>query len=43
MPELLLELGREELPASFVERAFQQLLGKVLKRLDDEAISHGAG
>lgn len=43
MPELLLELGMEELPASFVERAFQQLLSEVLKRLDDEAISHGSG
>lgn len=33
----------EELPASFVERSFQQLLGEVISRLDEEAISYGVG
>ena len=33
MPELLLELGCEELPASFVERAFTDLKDKIVQQL----------
>lgn len=42
MPELLLELGVEEFPASFVRAAFEQLRDALLARLDDERIAHGA-
>lgn len=41
MPELLLELGMEELPASFVERAFQQLRAEIVARLNEEGIAAG--
>lgn len=42
MPELLLEVGCEELPASQVERAFTQLRDGVLARLAEAHLSHGA-
>lgn len=42
MPELLLELGMEELPASFIERAFIQLREEICRRLTEESLSHGA-
>lgn len=42
MPELLLELGMEELPASFVERAFHQLREEICRRLAEARIEHGA-
>ena len=40
MPELLLELGCEELPASFVPKAYRQLEQEILARLDTAGISH---
>jgi len=42
MPELLLEVGCEELPASFVRRAFEELQANILTRLQEAGISHGA-
>lgn len=36
MPELLLEVGCEELPASFVERAYNDLEAKLMQRLGEE-------
>ncbi len=41
MPELLLELGVEELPASFVERAFGQLRDEICRRLTEAHLTHG--
>jgi len=41
MPELLLELGCEELPASFVEKAFNQLRDEIVSRLDASLLTHG--
>ncbi len=41
MPELLLELGMEELPASFVERAFGQLRDEICRRLTEAHLTHG--
>lgn len=41
MSELLLELGCEELPASFVERAFNQLEFEVKQRLTEARITFG--
>jgi methionyl-tRNA synthetase len=41
MPELLFELGCEELPASSVRRAYTQLGQEVADRLDQQGISHG--
>ncbi len=43
MPDLLLELGCEELPAFEVRRAADQLLAGVLSRLDESGLAHGAG
>ncbi len=42
MPELLLEVGCEELPASFVEKAFHQLRDEVVERLDESNLAHGS-
>ena len=42
MPELLLEIGCEELPASFVQKAYQQLEKEVVSRLCDANIAIGA-
>lgn len=41
MSELLFELGCEELPASFVERAFNQLEFEVKQRLSEARITFG--
>jgi glycyl-tRNA synthetase beta chain len=41
MPELLLEVGCEEIPATSVERAFLQLRDEVASRLDAERLAHG--
>ena len=43
MPELLLELGCEELPASFVRRASSELLENVTRLLSDAGVLQGAG
>jgi glycyl-tRNA synthetase beta chain len=40
VPELLLEVGCEELPASQVERAFTQLRDGVLARLEEARLAH---
>jgi len=42
MPDLLFELGCEELPATFVKRAFQQLEAEIVRRLDESGLGHGA-
>jgi glycyl-tRNA synthetase beta chain len=41
MPELLFELGCEELPASAVRRAYTQLAEEVVARLDAAGLAHG--
>jgi glycyl-tRNA synthetase beta chain len=41
MPELLFELGCEELPASAVRRAYTQLAQEVTARLDEAGLGHG--
>jgi len=41
--ELLIEIGTEELPASMVITGAEQLLGNILKILDESHISHGNG
>lgn len=41
MSQLLFELGCEELPASFVRRAYEQLADEIVSRLDEAGISHG--
>ncbi len=41
MPDLLFELGCEELPASAVRRAYTQLGQEVVKRLDEAGLAHG--
>jgi glycyl-tRNA synthetase beta chain len=41
MPELLFELGCEELPASSVRRAYVQLADEVCRRLDEAGLGHG--
>lgn len=41
MPELLFELGCEELPASSVRRAYTQLAQEVATRLDEAGLTHG--
>ncbi|MBV6457788.1 MAG: Glycine--tRNA ligase beta subunit [Fimbriimonadaceae bacterium] len=41
MPELLFELGCEELPASAVERAFSQLADEIIRRLEECGLSTG--
>ncbi len=41
MQDFLLELGFEELPARFVEKALGQLSSSVTKRLDQERLSYG--
>lgn len=41
MPELLLELGCEELPATAVQRAFEQLGQEVAKRLEEAGVTFG--
>lgn len=41
MPELLFEVGCEELPASQVQRAFTQLRDGVLARLAETRLTHG--
>ncbi|MBS1724025.1 MAG: glycine--tRNA ligase subunit beta [Armatimonadetes bacterium] len=41
MPDLLFELGCEELPASSVRRAFEQLKGEVCKKLEAAGIGYG--
>jgi len=43
MPELLLELGCEELPASFVRRAYSDLLANVTALLSDAGVLVGEG
>ncbi len=40
MPDLLFELGCEELPASFVRKAYIDLQQEVLRRLDQAGIAH---
>ena len=42
MQELLFELGCEELPASFVRRAYEQLEREIVARLDEANLGHGA-
>ena len=42
MPELLLELGCEELPASFVRKAYGDLQSAITSRLDETGIAFGA-
>lgn len=42
MPDLLFELGCEELPATFVRRASLQLADEIVTRLDEAGIAHGA-
>lgn len=42
MQELLFELGCEELPASFVRRAYEQLEREIVSRLDEANLGHGA-
>lgn len=41
MPELLFELGCEELPASFVRKAYKDLETLILSRLDEARLVHG--
>lgn len=41
MPELLFELGCEELPASFVAKAFQDLERDIVRRLAEARLEHG--
>lgn len=41
MPELLFELGCEELPAGSVQRAYLQLREEVATRLDQAQLTHG--
>lgn len=43
MPDLLLELGCEELPASFVEKAYNDLAAAVAKRLTEASIPFEPG
>ena len=43
MPELLLELGCEELPASFVRKAYTDLQAAITTRLAEAGLSHGDG
>jgi len=42
MPELLFELGCEELPATFVRRAYEQLAREIVSRLDEAGVEHGS-
>jgi glycyl-tRNA synthetase beta chain len=42
MPELLFELGCEELPAGSVRTAYNQLAQEIASRLDEAGLSHGA-
>ncbi|MCW5937300.1 MAG: glycine--tRNA ligase subunit beta [Fimbriimonadaceae bacterium] len=42
MPELLLEVGCEELPAGSIRRAHDQLAFEILTRLTAASVSHGA-
>lgn len=42
MPELLFELGVEELPASAIRRAYTQLEAEILKRLGEAGLSVGS-
>jgi glycyl-tRNA synthetase beta chain len=41
MPELLFELGCEELPASAVRRAYEQLRQEIVVRLGEAMVGHG--
>ncbi|HRI43355.1 MAG TPA: glycine--tRNA ligase subunit beta [Fimbriimonadaceae bacterium] len=41
MPDLLFELGCEELPATFVRKAYAQLVEEIISRLDEAGIAHG--
>ncbi len=41
MPHLLFELGCEELPATFVRRAYEQLEQEIRTRLDEAGLSYG--
>ena len=41
MPELLFELGCEELPATSVGRAFRQMEQQILAGLDESGLAHG--
>ena len=41
MPDLLLELGSEELPAGFIDDGASQLRERVLKALDEARLGHG--
>lgn len=41
MPELLFELGCEELPATFVRRAYEQLAREIAERLGEAGVDHG--
>lgn len=41
MPEFVLEVGCEELPASFVRKAYGELEGAVVQRLQDQQIPFG--
>ena len=43
MPELLLELGTEELPASFVEKAYNDLLGHISVALKEAGVLTNSG
>src|SRR3989442_1780214 len=41
MPELLLELGCEELPATSVKRAYDELRDAIVSSLSEERLEHG--
>ncbi|MBS1709805.1 MAG: glycine--tRNA ligase subunit beta, partial [Armatimonadetes bacterium] len=41
MPDLLFELGCEELPATAVRRAYEQLEREIVQRLDEAGLAHG--
>ena len=41
MPDLLFELGCEELPAASVRRAYGQLEREIVARLDEANVAHG--
>lgn len=41
MPDLLFELGCEELPANCVKRAYEQLEAEIVRRLDEAGLAHG--
>ncbi|MBX7132821.1 MAG: glycine--tRNA ligase subunit beta [Fimbriimonadaceae bacterium] len=42
MPQVLFELGCEELPATFVRKAYTQLAQEIVSRLDEAGVGHGA-